>query len=64
LILGFSQRGSLRNNRNFEIVFITKLLNNSKVLNHCEFSINTSKTKPKKFPQNLIKSWDVIDYHP
>jgi hypothetical protein len=35
-----------------------------KVLNTCEISINTSKTKAKISPQNLIKSWDVTDYHP
>jgi hypothetical protein len=55
LILGFSQRGSLRNNRNFEIVFITKLLNNSKVLNPCEISINTYKIKAKKIPPKFDK---------
>jgi hypothetical protein len=64
LIFGFSQRCSSRTNKEFEIVFIIQLLNNSKVLNPCEVSINTSKTKAKKFPQNLIKSWDVTDYHP
>jgi hypothetical protein len=48
----------------FEIVSKIELLNNSKVLNPYEFSINTSKSKAKNFPQNLIKSWDVTDYHP
>jgi hypothetical protein len=33
----------------------------SKVLNLCEFSIISSKTKTKNFPQNLIKSWVVTD---
>jgi hypothetical protein len=63
LILGFSQRSSSRNTREFEIVFMIKLLN-SKVLNPCEISINTNKIKTKNLPQNLIKSWDVTDYHP
>jgi hypothetical protein len=48
----------------FEIVFKIGLLNNSKVLNPYGFSINALKTKAKIYPQNLIKSWDVTDYHP
>jgi hypothetical protein len=35
-----------------------------KVLKPCEIPIISSKTKAKKFPKNLIKSWDVTDYHP
>jgi hypothetical protein len=49
----------------FKIVFIIKLLNKlKKFLNLCEKSVNTSRTKTKNLPQNLTKSWDVIDYHP
>jgi hypothetical protein len=46
------------------MVFLLELLNNSKVLNPCGFSINAHKTKTKKFPQNLIKSWDVTPHRP
>jgi hypothetical protein len=35
--------------------FLIKLLNNSKVLNPCEFSINISKTKAKKIPPKFDK---------
>jgi hypothetical protein len=49
----------------FKIVFTLKYLNKiKKKLNPGEFSINALKTKAKKFPHNLIKSWDVTDYHP
>jgi hypothetical protein len=41
------------------MVFAKAFKLTQKVLNPCEFSINTSKIKTKIFPQNLIKSWVV-----
>jgi hypothetical protein len=41
---------------------LIKLLNKlQKVLNPYKFSIDAYKTKAKKFPQNLIKSWDELN---
>jgi hypothetical protein len=59
LIFGFLKEVLQELIGSFGIVFKIGLLNNSKVLNPCEFSINTYKIKAKVFPQNLIKSWDV-----
>jgi hypothetical protein len=66
LIIDLSQGSSSRkiNNKRFKI-FSTKTFKiDSKVLNSCEFPIISSNTKAKKIPQNLLKSWDVTDYHP
>jgi hypothetical protein len=57
-----SSKGSSRNIGSFEIVFVIILLYTlQKVLNPYGISINTNK---KKLFQNLIKTWDVTDYHP
>jgi hypothetical protein len=38
-----------RNNRRFELVFLIRLLNKSKVLNPCEISINITNMVPVLF---------------
>jgi hypothetical protein len=48
LIFGFLKEVLQELIESFEIVFKIGLLNNSKVLNPCEFSINTFKIKAKK----------------
>jgi hypothetical protein len=65
LVFGFLKEVLPKIIGSFEIVFKIYLLYNSKFLNPCEFSINASKSKAKKkFPQNLIKSWDVTSRVP
>jgi hypothetical protein len=63
LTLGFLKEVLLEINKSLKWFSNKTFKQNSKVLNPCENSINTIKTKTKNLPQNLIKSWDVTTWH-